>query len=297
MSLSPDARPGKAERGPRRRSAELILFSITFIWGGTFAVVKFALGDASPLTFVAIRFGIASLLFPLIYRKNYLKMDKGTLASGLLLGFLLMIGFAFQTVGLKYTTASKSAFITGLLVAFTPIAQAVIEKKMPTKGNLIGVGLVAIGLFLLTSPGGQGFNIGDLLTLGCAISYAIYIVYLDIYSKKHDVAKLTILQLSETAVLSIVAAPFFETMHVYFTAGFIWALAYTAILATVFATYLQTKYQRETTPVRAAIIFSMEPVLANVIAFLAFGEFVGVIGAIGGVLIVAGLLTSELLDW
>ena len=64
----------------------------------------------------------------------------------------------------------------------------------------------------------------------------------------------------------------------------------------MFATYLQTKYQRDTTPVRAAIIFSMEPVLANVIAYFAFGEFVGWIGAIGGVLIIAGLLTSELLD-
>ncbi|MCL5266528.1 MAG: DMT family transporter [Bacteroidetes bacterium] len=297
MSPSPDFQAGKVGTGSGRRRAELILLSITLVWGGTFAVVKFALSDASPLTFVAIRFGIASLIFPLIYRKNYLKMDRGTLVSGLFLGLLLMIGFAFQTIGLKYTTASKSAFITGLLVAFTPIAQAVIERKMPTKGNLIGVGLVAVGLFFLTSPGGQGLNIGDVLTLVCAISYAIYIVYLDVYSKKYDVSKLTFLQLSETAVLSIVAAPFVETMHVHFTVGFVWALLYTSILATVFATYLQTKYQRETTPVRAAIIFSMEPVLANVIAFFAFGEFVGVIGAFGGVLIVAGLLTSELLDW
>lgn len=294
MSRYPDARHG-ADSG--RRKAELILLSITLVWGGTFAVVKYALADASPLTFLAIRFGIASLIFPAIYRQNYFRMDRGTLLSGLFLGFLLMIGFAFQTIGLKYTTASKSAFITGLLVAFTPIAQAVIERKMPTKGNLVGVGLVAVGLFLLTSPGGQGFNIGDLLTLFCAVSYAIYIVYLDIYSKKYDVSKLTLLQLSETAVLSIIFAPFVETIHVTFTVGFVWALLYTSILATVFATYLQTRYQRDTTPVRAAIIYSMEPVLANVIAFFAFGEFVGAIGAVGGVLIIAGLLTSELLEW
>jgi drug/metabolite transporter (DMT)-like permease len=279
----------------RFSKAEIILLSITFVWGGTFAVVKFALNSASPLTFLAIRFGIASIIFPLVYRKNYFSMDKATLMGGLFLGFLLMIGFAFQTVGLKYTTSSKSAFITGLLVAFTPIAQAVIERKMPSRGNLIGVTLVAIGLYLLTSPGGQGFNFGDILTLFCAISYAIYIVYLDIFSKKHDVSKLTFLQLAVTCVLSIIAAPFFETVEVHFTTGLIWALLYTAILATVFSTYLQTKYQRETTPVRAAIIYSMEPVLANVIAFVAFGEFVGIIGAVGGVLIIAGLLTSELL--
>lgn len=280
----------------RSRKAELILISITLVWGGTFAVVKFALTDASPLTFLAIRFGIASLIFPLIYRKNYFAMDKATLVGGLILGVLLMIGFAFQTIGLKYTSASKSAFITGLLVAFTPIAQAVIEKRLPTKGSMIGVGLVAIGLYLLTSPGGQGFNIGDILTLFCAISYAIYIVYLDIFSKKHDVSNLTLLQLSVTSGLSILVAPFVEQIHTHFTTGLLWALLYTSILATVFATYLQTKYQRDTTPVKAAIIFSIEPVFANVIAFFAFGEFVGYIGAIGGALIIAGLLTSELLD-
>ncbi|HUI30496.1 MAG TPA: DMT family transporter, partial [Candidatus Acidoferrales bacterium] len=166
---------------------------------------------------------------------------------------------------------------------------------IPSRGNLIGVILVAVGLYLLTSPSGQGFNIGDLLTLFCAISYAIYIVYLDIFSKKHDVSKLTLLQLAVTCLLSIAAAPFFERVEVHLTTGLIWALLYTSILATVFSTYLQTKYQRETTPVKAAIIFSMEPVLANIIAFFAFGEFVGNVGAIGGVLIVAGLLTSELL--
>ncbi len=280
----------------RSHKAELILLSITLIWGGTFAVVKYALSDASPLTFLSLRFGAAALIFPLIYRRNYLSIDRETFLGGLFLGILLMIGFAFQTVGLKYTTASKSAFITGLLVAFTPIAQAIVEKRMPARGSLIGVGLVAIGLYLLTSPGGQGFNIGDLLTLFCAISYAIYIVYLDVFSKKHDVSKLTLLQLAVTAMLSVSVAPYVEILHVHFTTGFLWALLYTSILATVFATYLQTKYQRETTPTRAAIIFSMEPVLANVIAFFAFGEFVGWVGAVGGLLIVAGLLTSELMD-
>jgi drug/metabolite transporter (DMT)-like permease len=280
----------------RFSKAELVLLSITFVWGGTFAVVKFALNSVSPLTFVAIRFGIASIVFPLVYRRNYLAIDKKTLMGGLFLGFLLMIGFAFQTFGLKYTTSSKSAFITGLLVAFTPIAQAVIERKIPSRGNLIGVALVAVGLYLLTSPRGQGLNIGDVLTLFCAISYAIYIVYLDVFSKKHDVSKLTLLQLAVTCILAIAAAPFFEKIEVHFTSGLIWALLYTSILATVFSTYLQTKYQRETTPVKAALIFSMEPVLANIIAFFAFGEFVGYVGAVGGVIIVAGLLASELLD-
>ena len=99
-----------------------------------------------------------------------------TVLYGIILGILLSIGFITQTIGLQYTTASKSGFLTGLLVIFTPIFQLFIERKMPGKGNLLGVVLVAIGLFFLTSPQGQEFNLGDFLTLICAVVYALYII-------------------------------------------------------------------------------------------------------------------------
>lgn len=278
------------------RKAESLLLLITLIWGSTFAVVKISLEGVSPLIFLGIRFGIAAIFFPFIFRQNYLKMSLETLKGGILIGILLWIGFALQTIGLKYTTASKSAFITGLLVALTPMAQALIEKKAPTRGNVIGIIMIVIGLYLLTSPGGQGLNIGDVLTLGCSLAFSFYIVYLDIFSKKHNVSNLTLLQLVVVSGLSLAAAPLVESTSIRLTISLAASFFYLSLFATVFATYIQTKYQRETTPTKAAIIFAAEPVFANVIAYIVFGEFVGFIGAVGGVFIISGLLISELMD-
>ncbi|MGB9592373.1 MAG: DMT family transporter, partial [Candidatus Kryptoniota bacterium] len=262
----------------------------------TFAVVKSSLNGVSPLIFLGVRFGMAAIFFPVIFRKNYLRMNLNTLKGGIIIGGLLWVGFALQTIGLKYTTASKSAFITGLLVALTPLTQALIEKKTPTRGNIIGIIIIVIGLYLLTSPGGQGLNAGDLLTFGCSVAFSVYIVYLDIFSKQHDVSNLTLLQLIMVSGLSFAATPFVESASIHLTIPLVISFLYLSLLATVFATYIQTKYQRETTPTRAAVIFAAEPVFANVIAFIAFREFVGFIGAVGGAFIVCGLLVSELMD-
>lgn len=278
------------------RKAESLLLLITLIWGSTFAVVKSALKGVSPLIFLGVRFGMAAVFFPLIFRKNYFRMDLKTLKGGMIIGVLLWIGFALQTIGLKYTTASKSAFITGLLVALTPLAQALIEKKSPTKGNIIGIIMIVVGLYLLTSPRGQGLNIGDVLTFGCSIAFSVYIVYLDMFSKQHDVSNLTLLQLIIVSGLSFAATPFVESASIHLTIPLVASFFYLSIFATVLATYIQTKYQRETTPTKAAVIFAAEPVFANVIAFIAFREFVGVIGAVGGAFIISGLLVSELMD-
>jgi len=162
-----------------RTKAELFLFSCTVIWGGTFVIVKSGLEDSSPLQFVAIRFTIAAILFFPFVAKSLRSISRKAWEGGIVIGSLLFLGFVSQTIGLTYTTASKSGFITGLLVVFTPIFQVVIERRAPKIGNVIGVILVTVGLYLLTSPEGSEFNIGDLLTLFCAAVFGLYIVYLD----------------------------------------------------------------------------------------------------------------------
>jgi drug/metabolite transporter (DMT)-like permease len=278
------------------RKAEFLLLLITLIWGSTFAVVKSSLNGVSPLLFLGIRFGIAAIFFPLIFRKNYFRIDIKTLKGGIIIGALLWLGFALQTIGLKFTTASKSAFITGLLVALTPLVQALVENKSPTRGNIIGIIMIVAGLYLLTSPQGQGLNVGDVLTFGCSIAFSVYIVYLDIFSKQHDVSNLTLLQLIVVSGLSFAATPFVESASIRLTIPLVVSFFYLSLFATIFATYIQTKYQRETTPTKAAVIFAAEPVFANMIAFIAFREFVGFLGAVGGAFIISGLLVSELMD-
>jgi drug/metabolite transporter (DMT)-like permease len=185
------------------------------------------------------------------------------------------------------------------------------EKKKPGKGNLIGVFFVLAGLIVLSSKGdsvfdivheiGSGFNIGDFFTLLCAVFYAMYLVYLDIISKKHDYMLLVFLQISVTAVLGIVSVITFsatglENFKFIFGGNLIFAFLYTSILATVLNTTLQTKYQKIVTPTKAGIIFSFEPIFAALFACYFINERISRFSFIGGILIFAGLLVTELYD-
>ncbi len=274
----------------------MVLFCITFIWGSTFVVTKELLSSISPFAYIGLRFYLAAVLFVAIFPRSVSTLTKAAALHGAVLGGLLFAGFVLQTVGLQYTTASKSAFITGMLVVFTLLWQVALERRFPRLGTVLGVGLVTVGLYLLTLPAGSGFNVGDAMTLGCAFLFGLYIVMLDIYGKRSDATHLTILQFLVSAVGGGLAAMFLEDVVVEWSAPMALRLAYLAVFATVIALYLQTKYQKDTTPARSAVIFSLEPVVAAVLAYVVAGERIGVVGAIGGGLIVAGLLLSELSD-
>ncbi len=284
----------------------------TIIWGGTFTIIKNALEDASSMIFVAVRFSLASLiLLPFVWK--YLKnANRDVIISGFILGFLLFLGFASQTMGLKYTTATKSGFITGLFVIFTPILQTLIEKRKPTRGNMLGIVLVLAGLILLSGKGdsvvsvitelGSSFNRGDFLTLLCAFFFAMYIVYLDMICRKYEYMLLVFLQIAVTAILGYMAAFLFTNISVEaitfnLTDNLIYAFLYTAILATIVTTIIHTKYQRNVSPTQASIIFSLEPIFAAIIAFYALGETITPLGYIGCGLIFIGLLFSELIGY
>jgi len=279
-----------------RTRAELFLLSCTVIWGGTFVVVKLGLEDSPPFLFVAIRFIIATLLFLPFVAKRLPSMSKESFRGGLIIGVLLFLGFLAQTTGLKYTTASKSGFITGLLVVFTPLFQIAIERKLPKAGNVMGVILVTLGLYFLTSPSGSEFNLGDGLTLICAAIFGLYIVLLDVYSREGEAKHMAFMQFAVTAVGALAVSLLFEELTINLTQGFIAALSYLALLATLYTLTIQTRYQKDTTPTRAAIIFSVEPVFAAVFAYSFRGEIIGPQGVIGGALVVGGLLVSELSD-
>ena len=295
----------------KKYTAEAILFLITLIWGATFVIIKVALNDISPLAFVATRFVIAAvILFP-FYLKIRDRFNKILTLSGILLGVMFFLGFATQTIGLKYTSATKSGFITGTFVLFSPIFQLVFEKKRPSKGNLLGVLFVLAGLILLSSKGtsildifqeiGDGFNIGDFFTLLCAVFFAMYLVYLDILTKKYEFFPLVILQVGTTAVLGIIFAfglsSFnLEAFKIVINKNVIFALLYTSILATLLSTTLQTKYQKYLTPTKVGIILSFEPIFSAVTAFFILSERISRFSLIGGILIFAGLLVTELFD-
>ena len=160
---------------------------MSIVWGSTFVFVKLVLIHASPFVYTAVRFAAAALIFALLFFRRLKNIDRTTVLHGGLLGIFLFVGIVLQTEGLRYTSASKSAFITGMMVVFTPILQLFIDRRLPQIGNIVGVFLVVAGLYYLTSPQGSEFNRGDLMSLSCALSFALYLVYLGMFGEKYQI--------------------------------------------------------------------------------------------------------------
>ncbi|MEW6324169.1 MAG: DMT family transporter [Nitrospirota bacterium] len=280
----------------RQYTAELILFATTFIWSSTFIVIKWGLAEFSPLLFLTLRFTLAAALFLPLFPAARRGLSRSTVRQGSLLGLFLFIGFALQTVGLDYTTASKSAFLTGLMVIFTPLIQVLWRRNGPaiSRANVAGIGLVVAGLWLLTNPWG-GLNAGDVLTLLCAVSFAGFIVHLDRVTPAHDPAALTFAQIASTALYGWIAVVLLEQAPRFnLTWAGIGAIVYLAVAATIVTGYLMTRFQKDTTPVRAVVIYTIEPVWAALMAAALLGERLTMLAMLGGGLILAGLLVSEL---
>ncbi len=280
----------------KKTRAELALLAMTLIWGGTFPTVKIGMEFVSPILLIAIRFSIAAILLLLFARRHIFPLPPGSIAKGSVLALFLFLGFVAQNIGLTITTASKSAFITGLMVLFVPLLQFVIEHRAPKIGNVVGILVVLVGLWFLTSPEGSALNAGDALTLVCAVLFAVYIVYLDVIAKDMSAIQLLFVQMASTSVYAIATTAAFESVYFVLNAKSVGSLLYLTLLATLLTTYVQTRYQKDTTPTRAVVIFSVEPVIAAFLSYLMLGELLGPLGVLGGALIITGVLLSELSD-
>lgn len=292
----------QAGKDNRQRMAEGMLLTTTLIWGGTFAATKALLDSGlEPMGLLTWRFGIAAVVFCLLFfvplRR---KLNKQAIVIGSVLGIFLYAGFGLQTFGLDYTSSSRSGFITALYVVITPFLQIFFGRRRPGKRVWFSVLLVLLGLWLLTTPVGEtfglsmsGFNVGDLLTLCCAIAFALYIVVLDRVGNDTDPIAVTGVQL---VVVGILCGLHGGTTEPWTTPSspIDWSLIlFLALLASVFTTWCQTNYQPRTTPSRAAIIYTMESVFAAIIGIALLAEELAPLGYVGGALIVGGLLLVE----
>jgi len=265
--------------------SELVLLGITAIWGFTFPAMKVSVGYLPPILFLAYRFGIASLLMLLIFRSKVLR--RKTLKEGFILGTTLFFGHGFQIVGLKYTTASNSAFITSLYVVFTPfIAYFLLGDKVKLR-DLLSLGIALTGLYLISGASSK-IGYGDILTALCALSFAFQIVLVQKFGER-DYLSLAFWQITWNFVFSLVFALLFEP-KVFPREVLPWlGLIYTAVFGTVIAFTLQVKHQRHTTAYKAALIYSMEPIFGSLSAFLLLGERFTGRALAGAFLIMAGV--------
>jgi len=272
------------------------------IWGCTFVINKEALRFSSPLLFNAVRMSVAAATLLFFYRRTIFTLTRPALLAGTVVGSFMFLGYELQITGLKLTTPSKSAFLTGISAVLVPLVLLTFWKTFVPRWRAVGIALALAGLFLMTVPSGrQGLadfadvNLGDLLTIGCAFAFAFHIVLLGRAAQRFPFEQIALLQVVVAAVLMVIAAPLVEKPHLQPSPVLVAAVLATGILGTAVTFTIQAWAQQFTPATHAALIFTLEPVFAWLTSFFFLHETLGTRAGAGALLILAGVLVSELL--
>lgn len=298
----------------KRTRAIIILTILTAVWGTTFSIVQNALDDVSPMLFAAIRFtlslgifltiskssrqGIVILFSPKNERERFFRRQAG------IIGLTIGIGYILQFVGLLTTTTSKSAFLTSTTVIWTPIFSKLIGHEKFSFQKVFAIILSMIGIVFLMHPYPvEEIVIGDILTLGCALSFGVYILWLD---KIHEVASevsggeyqsvmmISAMQLFIGLLVILIVMPFVETPHLAINGNSVFAILYTTIFATALSTFVQVMYQKEVSPTSAVLIYTLEPVVAAFIGYLWMSERLSTMEFAGAMIIIGSMIIGQL---
>lgn len=273
--------------------ADLALLLLTAAWGTTFLLVKNALESTSTAIFLLLRFGVAAaaVLAVCLWRRD--RPTPGLMRHGVLLGLAMWGGFSFQTLGLRHTTPSRSAFITGLAVLLVPFLARFLYRRRVAASSWVGVALAVAGLTALYRDAiSPAVRLGDLLTLGCTLAYGLQIVWTSEFSPRHPLSLLTLVQVLVTFAGAALLLPL-EPVRLSGSPGLWSTVAFTGLFMTAGAFFVMNWAQRHTTAVRAGLIYSLEPVTASLFSWWAGGEVLGRAHLVGGTLIVAGVLVGE----
>jgi drug/metabolite transporter (DMT)-like permease len=286
----------------RSIKAHLLLVLMTLIWGSTFVLIKEALKDSSPLLLNAVRMALAAVLLALYYRKHLNTWTRPALTAGVVVGIFLYLGYALQTTGLKLTTPSKSAFLTGTSTVLVPLILVAFWKTRIHLWRAVGIALAFFGLFLMTVPAGRAgladfanVNRGDILSIGCAFGFALQIVFLGRATQRFPFEQIAVLQIGTAAALMAVTAPLLEHPRFQPSNAVIATVLITGILGTAVAFTVQAWAQQFTPATHTALIFNLEPVFAWLTSFIYLHERLGFRAGAGALLILTGVLVSELL--
>src|SRR6202050_5322288 len=285
----------------KRVRADLALGFCALIWGATFVAVKDALADVSVLVYLAVRFALAAVVMAIFFRRALRGISGKAVWAGAQIGFCMFTAYVFQTAGLKYTTPSKAAFITGSSVVIVPLLLALFARRRINAWIWAGALAALVGLYFLTVPpeGLGGLNRGDPIVFGCAVAFALHMIVISRYVEHHSVGALAVIQVATTAVLATIAIPFLslaglEHPHWHSSPTLIIAVLVTALGSTAFGFSAQTWSQQYTSASHTAIIISLEPVFAAITSWLVAREHLGPRILLGAALIFAGILLAEL---
>ena len=279
-------------RSPDHARATLALVVLTTVWGSTFVVIQSALDLLSPMVLIAARFVVAALILALL-RPAALGEARRALAPALVLSIPMFAGFALQTRGLATTTPARSAFVTSLSVVIVPFFQFLATRHLPRPRVALAVLLAVAGIYFLFEPLGDEWHRGDSLTLLATVCFAFYIVELGRLSRRWSAMGLVLAQCVTIATLAAAAAVTLETPLLVASAPALLSVAYLGVVCTALTFVMMTWAQARVEPIEAAVIYTLEPVVAAAFS-LAFGrEHLGLGLITGGAMVVAATLAAS----
>ena len=274
---------------------DILLLLTASIWGFAFVAQRVGMEHIGPFVFNGIRFTLGALvLIPFLFNKDQnTKNFKTTLIGGIYAGIALFLGSSLQQVGIVYTTAGNAGFITGLYVVIVPIFGIFLGHKTG-KANWVGVFLAVIGLYLLSVNEAWHIQKGDFLVLLSAFFWALHVHIIAHFSPKIRSGQLAFIQYAVCALASLITAVLFESFSMELITKAAIPILYGGIMSVGVAYSLQIVAQKHTPPSHAAIILSLEAVFAVFGGWLLLQEMISLRGFVGCVLMLAGMLVSQL---
>jgi drug/metabolite transporter (DMT)-like permease len=269
------------------------LFLATFIWGISFVIMKSVLSSIPPLYILAFRFcGAALILLPTCIGKLK-KLDKSYFLGGALMGAALLLGYVFQTYGLRQTTPGKNAFLTSAYCVIVPFLYWVLNRKRPDRYNITAAFICLVGIGLISLDSDLKIGIGDALTIVCGFFYANHIVMTARYIDGRDPVVLAMLQFAFVGITASLAAIILEPFPSSVSSADVWSMVFLTVVSTAICLLLQVFGQRYTPPSQAAVIMTFESVAGAASSHMIFSESFTLRLIIGFALTLAAVIISE----
>ncbi|MCL2152262.1 MAG: DMT family transporter [Oscillospiraceae bacterium] len=269
------------------------LFVATFIWGISFVLMKNVLSSVPPLYILAFRFcGAALILLPICAGKLK-KLDKSYLFGGALMGLALLLGYLFQTYGLRQTTPGKNAFLTSVYCVIVPFLYWAYNKKRPDRYNVSAAIICLIGIGMISLDGDLRIGVGDALTIVCGFFYANHLVVTARFIHGRDPIVLAMFQFAFVGVAALIAATIFEPFPTLMAVADIWTLVFLTVISTAVCLLLQIFGQKYTPPSQAAVIMTVESVFGALSSLVILNEAFTFRLVVGFVLTFAAIVISE----
>lgn len=272
---------------------EIGLTITAIIWGSGFVMSALALEYYSPYQILVIRFLIGALLLVLVFAKRLKKINKSALVKGAVLGVILYGAFALQTIGLQFTTPSKNAFLTAVNVVIVPFIGLLLYKRKLDWYELLGAMIALVGVAILSLTLTMEVNMGDVLTLCCAVGFAFHIFFTAKFVQEEDPVLLTVIQMAVAALIGLITVVGIgDTKFSVETEGML-AVLYLAVFSTTIAFLLQTVAQKYVSETKAAILLSTESFWGMVFSVMLAYEVLTGRMLVGAIVIFIAILLSE----